>query len=68
VVFPEVDLRPNGAAKLAAIVLTTESGSPIKAEWSATSTGCDGVLRGQLELPVSDRLVNFSELVSAQVR
>jgi hypothetical protein len=68
VVFPGVDLRPNGAAKLAAIVLTTESDSPIKAAWSATSTGCDGVLEGQLELPVSDRLVTFGELVSAPVR
>jgi len=50
--FQAVHLRPHARVILTPVVLLLPNEGPVTATWEATSTGVDGRLEGDIELPV----------------
>jgi hypothetical protein len=64
--FQVGDLRPRDTADLDAFTLVVAEpagGPPVKATWSATSTGVDGICERGFEFPLADRALTPLDLV-----
>lgn len=63
--YEPVDLRPCGKSLLdpVELLIRVEAGVPIQGAWSATSTGFDGVVEGELTIPTA-AAVQVSELLA----
>jgi hypothetical protein len=59
--FPPHDLRPHAKIDLDPVVLLVDAppGSTVTASWSATSTGVDGEVAGEVMLPVASQAMTL---------